>query len=52
MITVIEGAMKIHSGGVAYAVGAGDVAWFPTRMPLIYEVADRVVVSYAIWPIP
>ena len=52
MITVIEGAMKIHTGGVTYAVVAGDVAWFPAHTPLTYEVADRVVVSYAIWPMP
>ena len=52
MITVIEGGMNIHSGGATYAVVAGDVAWFPAHTPLTYEVADRVVVSYAIWPMP
>ena len=52
MITVLEGAMKIHSGGVSYDLGPGDVAWFPARTPLTYQVADRVVVSYAIHPLP
>ena len=52
MITVIEGAMKIHSAGATHSLGPGDVAWFPKHTPLTYEVAVRVVVSYAIWPIP
>ena len=52
MITVIEGAMKIQSGGVIYTLAPGDVAWFPAHTPLTYEVSDRVVVSYAIWPLP
>lgn len=50
MITVIEGGLKVHSGGKAYALLPGDVAWFPAHTPLTYEVPDRVVVSYAIWP--
>ena len=50
MITVIEGAMKVHSGGKTHALLRGDVAWFPAHTPLTYEVPDRVVVSYAIWP--
>ncbi len=52
LITVIEGNMKIHSGGKVYDLVAGDLAWFPAATPLTYEVADRVVVSYAIYPIP
>lgn len=52
MITVIEGAMLVHSGGKTYRLEPGDVAWFPARTPLTYEVAERVVVSYAIWPMP
>jgi ethanolamine utilization protein EutQ len=52
MITVIEGAMRIHSGGASYGLGPGDVAWFPARTPLTYEVPERVVVSYAIHPLP
>lgn len=50
MITVLEGAMKVHSGGVTHTLGPGDVAWFPKHTPLTYEVSERVVVSYAIWP--
>jgi ethanolamine utilization protein EutQ (cupin superfamily) len=52
MITVIEGAMHIHSGAASYDLGPGDVAWFPAHTPLTYEVPDRVVVSYAIHPLP
>lgn len=52
MITVIEGRMKIHSGGVSYDLEVGDAAWFPARTPLTYEVPERVLVSYAIHPIP
>ena len=52
MITVIEGSMLIRSGGETYSLGPGDVAWFPAHTPLTYDVADRVVVSYAIWPQP
>ena len=52
MITVIEGALNIHSGGSSYNLGPGDVAWFPAHTPLTYEVSDRVVVSYAIHPLP
>ncbi len=50
MITVIEGAMKVHSGGKTHTLAPGDIAWFPAHTPLTYEVSDRVVVSYAIWP--
>jgi ethanolamine utilization protein EutQ len=52
MITILEGEMVIHSGGESYALAFGDVAWFPARTPLTYEVPKRVVVSYAIWPMP
>jgi ethanolamine utilization protein EutQ (cupin superfamily) len=52
MITVIEGAMHIHSDGASYDLGPGDVAWFPAGTPLTYEVQNRVVVSYAIHPLP
>lgn len=52
MITVIEGAMLIHSGGTSYDLGPSDVAWFPARTLLAYEVQDRVVVSYAVHPLP
>jgi ethanolamine utilization protein EutQ len=52
MITVVEGEMFIHSGGATYSLACGDVAWFPAHTPLTYEVPERVVVSYAIWPMP
>lgn len=52
MITVIEGSMIIRSAGVTYNLVPGDVAWFPAHTPLTYDVPDRVVVSYAIWPQP
>ena len=45
MITVIEGAMHIRSGVASYDLGPGDIAWFPARTPLTYEVPDRVVVA-------
>jgi ethanolamine utilization protein EutQ len=51
MITVIEGAMRIHSSGASYDLGPGDVAWFPAHTPLTYQVPERVVVSYAIYPL-
>jgi ethanolamine utilization protein EutQ len=50
MITLIQGSMKIHSGGKSHELSAGDVAWFPAHTPLTYEVPERVVVSYAIYP--
>lgn len=52
MITVIEGTMHIHSGGTSYDLSSGDVAWFAAHTPLTYEVPERVVVSYAIYPMP
>jgi ethanolamine utilization protein EutQ (cupin superfamily) len=52
MITVIEGRMSVISGGGRQDLVPGDVAWFPAGTPLRYEVADRVTVSYAIWPQP
>lgn len=52
MITVIEGAMRIHSAGTTHDLQAGDVAWFPARTPLTYDVPERVLVSYAIHPMP
>ena len=52
MITVIEGRLRIHSNGSSYDLTQGDVAWFPAMTPLTYEVPDRVVVSYSIYPIP
>jgi ethanolamine utilization protein EutQ (cupin superfamily) len=52
MITVIEGVMHIHSDGTSDRLGPGDVPWFPAHTPLTYEVPDRVIVSYAIHPLP
>lgn len=52
MITVIEGAMQVISGGQIHDLGRGDVARFPAHTPLTYCVADRVTVSYAVWPQP
>jgi ethanolamine utilization protein EutQ len=52
IITVIEGYMRVHSGGKAFQLSTGSLAWFPARTPLTYEVPDMVVVSYAIYPQP
>lgn len=52
MITVLEGEMIVHSSGKSYPLAFGDVAWFPAHTPLTYEVPERVVVSYATWPLP
>jgi ethanolamine utilization protein EutQ len=52
MITLLEGGMLVHSGGESYSLAFGDMAWFPAHTPLTYEVPERVVVSYAIWPMP
>jgi ethanolamine utilization protein EutQ (cupin superfamily) len=52
LITVIEGSMRIYSGDKVHALGVGDLAWFPAMTPLTYEVAEKVVVSYVIYPIP
>ena len=52
MITVLEGSMNIEASGAIHEVAAGDVAWFPAHTPLRYVVARRVVVSYAVYPIP
>jgi ethanolamine utilization protein EutQ len=52
LITVIEGQMRIHSGGKTFPLGVGSVAWFPAHTPLTYEVPESVVVSYAIYPMP
>ena len=51
-ITVIEGSLRVISAGVAHDLGPGDLAWFPAHTPLTYEVAERAVVSYAIFPLP
>lgn len=52
MITIVDGSMTIRSGGAAYIMKHGDVAWFPAHTDLTYDVADRVVVSYAVFPMP
>lgn len=52
LIIVLEGDMRIHSKGQSYSCGPGDVAWFPAHTPLTYEVPSRVVVFYAIYPMP
>lgn len=52
LITVIEGEMRIHSGGKTFSLVVGSVAWFPAHTPLTYEVPESVVVSYAIYPMP
>lgn len=52
MITLIDGTMRIISGGAAFDLVRGDVAWFPAHTPLTYEVNERAVVSYAIYPMP
>ena len=51
LIIVLEGAMRIHSQGKIYDCGPGDVAWFPAHTPLTYDVANRVVVFYALHPV-
>jgi ethanolamine utilization protein EutQ len=51
VIIVLEGAMRIRCQGRTYDCGRGDVAWFPARTPLTYDVADRVVVFYAKHPV-
>ena len=52
VITVIEGSMQVRSEGLTHLLEPGDVAWFPAETPLTYIVEHRVVVSYAIYPIP
>jgi len=51
VIVVLEGAMSVSSGGMTYHFEAGDVAWFPAHAAVSYDVADRVVVFYATYPI-
>ena len=50
-IVVLEGAMSIHCQGKRYDCGPGDVAWFPAHTPLTYDVAERVMVCYALHPV-
>ena len=52
VITLIEGKLRIYSGGSTFDLVPGDMAWFPARTPLTYEVSDRAVVSYAVYPMP
>ena len=51
LIVILEGAMRIRSRGKTYDCGPGDVAWFPAKTPLTYEVPKRVVVFYALHPV-
>jgi ethanolamine utilization protein EutQ (cupin superfamily) len=51
VVIVLEGAMSVRSGETVYDCRAGDVAWFPANQALTYEVADRVVVFYATYPV-
>jgi ethanolamine utilization protein EutQ (cupin superfamily) len=51
VVIVLEGAMSVRSGDKVYECRAGDVAWFPANQALTYEVADRVVVFYATYPV-
>ena len=52
VITLLEGELRIYSAGIKYDLLPGDMAWFPANTPLSYEVKDRAVVSYAVYPIP
>jgi len=52
VITLLEGKLRVHSAGAKYDLVPGDMAWFPARTPLRYEVENRAVVSYAIYPLP
>jgi ethanolamine utilization protein EutQ len=52
VITLLEGELRVHSAGTQYDLMPGDMAWFPAKTPLTYEVKNRAVVSYAIYPLP
>lgn len=52
VITLMEGKLRIHSAGSTFDLVPGDMAWFPAHTPLTYEVNDRAVVSYAVYPMP
>jgi ethanolamine utilization protein EutQ len=51
VVVVLEGAMLVRSGDKVYECRPGDIAWFPANQALTYEVADRVVVFYATYPV-
>ena len=51
-ITVIEGALRVRSAGSTYDLSQGDMAWFPAHTPLTYEVGEREVVGYSVYPLP
>ena len=52
LITITEGSVRIHSDGKTFELSAGDLAWFLAQTALTYEVAEKVTLSYAIYPLP
>ena len=49
VLTVIEGALKVHANGQVHVLGPHDSMWIPNGTAVIYE-AERALVHYAIHP--
>ena len=50
VITVIEGRLKVHAGGMIHELGPRDSIWLPNGTELIYE-AEQALLHYAIHPV-
>ena len=50
VLTVVEGALKVHTGGNVHELGRYDSMWIPSGTELIYE-AESALVHYAVHPV-
>ncbi|MGD8420023.1 MAG: cupin domain-containing protein [Gammaproteobacteria bacterium] len=49
LLTVFEGALRVHASGEIYQLDAHDSVWLPAGTEVIYE-AEAALVHYAIHP--
>jgi ethanolamine utilization protein EutQ len=49
LLTVFEGALRLHAGGEVFELGIRDSVWLPAGTEVIYE-AESALVHYAIHP--
>jgi len=49
VLIVLEGTLKVHTGGQVLEAGPRDSIWLPAGTALVYE-AEEALIAYAIHP--
>ena len=49
VLTVFDGALRLHAGGAVHELGPRDSIWLPAGTELVYE-AESALVHFAIHP--